>query len=148
MKTDYNILDVVPHGAQMSLLDNIEKYSDKSLVANVTIRKDSMFCETDGVPAWVGLEYMGQAVAAYAGVRARIANQPVKIGFLVSTRRYEPACSHFPAGTILSVSVNQVADNTIGLQVFTCRISGKNIEIQANLNVFLPENLEDFYGNS
>ena len=143
MKTDYNILDVVPHGVPMSLLDNIESYSDKKLVANVTIREDSMFCEPDGVPAWVGVEYMGQAVAAYAGVRARIANQPVKIGFLVSTRRYESLCSHFPIGTSLSVSVNQIADSTIGLQVFICRITGNNIKIQANLNVFLPENLED-----
>jgi predicted hotdog family 3-hydroxylacyl-ACP dehydratase len=143
VKTDYNILDVVPHGVPMSLLDNIESYSDKKLVANVTIREDSMFCEPDGVPAWVGVEYMGQAVAAYAGVRARIANQPVKIGFLVSTRRYESLCSHFPIGTSLSVSVNQITDSTIGLQVFICRITGNNIKIQANLNVFLPENLED-----
>lgn len=144
MKTDYNILDVVPHGAPMSLLDSIEKYSDKGLVANVTIREDSMFCESDGVPAWVGVEFMGQAVAAYAGVGARIADQPVKIGFLVSTRRYESACSHFPVGTSLTVSVHQITDSTIGLQVFTCRITGDNIEIQANLNVFLPENVEDF----
>ena len=47
-------------------------------------------------------------------------------------------------GISLSVSVNQITDNTTGLQVFACRITGKNIEIQANLNVFLPENLEDF----
>jgi len=143
VKTDYNILDVVPHGVPMSLLDNIGSYSDKELVANVTIREDSMFCEPDGVPAWVGVEYMGQAVAAYAGVRARIANQPVKIGFLVSTRRYESLCSHFPIGTSLSVSVNQITDSIIGLQVFICRITGNNIQIQANLNVFLSENLED-----
>ena len=144
MKPDYNIINVVPHGMPMSLLDDIEDYSDKGLVAKVTIRKDSMFCESDGVPAWVGVEYMGQAVAAYAGVKARITNRPVKIGFLVSTRRYESPCSHFPVGTSLSVSVDQITDSTTGLQVFTCRITGKNIEIQANLNVFLPENLEDF----
>ena len=144
MKPDYNILNVVPHSMPMSLLDDIEDYSDKGLVAKVTIREGSMFCESDGVPAWVGVEYMGQAVAAYAGVRARIANQPVKIGFLVSTRCYESPCSHFPVGISLSVSVDQITDSTTGLQVFACRITGENIEIQANLNVFLPENLEDF----
>jgi predicted hotdog family 3-hydroxylacyl-ACP dehydratase len=144
VKADYNILDVIPHDTPMSLLDSIEKYSEKGLVANVTIRKNSMFCEPDGVPAWVGMEYMGQAIAAYAGVRARITNQPVKIGFLVSTRRYESACSHFPIGTSLSVSVDQITDSAAGLHVFTCKITGRNIEIQANLNVFLPESLEEF----
>ena len=56
MKPDYNIINVVPHGMPMSLLDDIEDYSDTGLVAKVTIRKDSMFCESDGVPAWVGVE--------------------------------------------------------------------------------------------
>jgi predicted hotdog family 3-hydroxylacyl-ACP dehydratase len=144
VKPDYNILNVVPHGMPMSLLDDIEDYSDNGLVAKVTISEDSMFCESDGVPAWVGVEYMGQAIGAYAGVKARIANRPVKIGFLVSTRRYESPCSHFPVGTSLTISVDQITDSTIGLQVFACRITGKNIEIQANLNVLMPENLDDF----
>ncbi len=145
MGPEYNIIDVVPHGMPMSLLDTIEDYTDNGLVAMVTIRQDSMFCEPDGVPAWVGVEYMGQAVAAYAGVSARIINQPVKIGFLVSTRRYESPCSHFPVGISLRVSVNKITDNVLGLQVFDCRITGKDIEIQANLNVFMPENIEEFF---
>lgn len=145
MKSEYNIIDVIPHGQSMSLLDSIEGYSDKSLVAIVTIRDDSLFCDSKGVPAWVGVEYMGQAVAAYAGVGARKSNLPVKIGFLVSTRRYESPCSYFPVGMTLSVSVNQITENITGLQVFDCRIAGKDIEIQANLNVYMPENIQAFF---
>ena len=145
MKPEYNIIDVIPHGQPMSLLDSIEDYSENGLVAVVTITEDSLFCESDGVPAWVGVEYMGQAVAAYAGVSARRSNQPVKIGFLVSTRRYESPCSYFPVGTALAVSVNQITENMTGLQVFDCKITGKDIEIQANLNVFMPENIQEFF---
>lgn len=145
MKPEYNIIDVVPHGQPMSLLDSIEDYSDNGLVAIVTITEDSLFCESKGVPAWVGVEYMGQAVAAYAGVGARKSNQPVKIGFLVSTRRYESPCSYFAVGTVLSVSVSQITENVTGLQVFDCKIIGKDIAIQANLNVFMPENIEEFF---
>lgn len=145
MKPEYTIIDVIPHGQSMSLLDMIEDYSEQALIAVVTVREDSLFCESKGVPAWVGVEYMGQAVAAYAGVRARLAQQPVKIGFLVSTRRYESPCGYFPIGTMLTISVRQITENIMGLQVFDCKITGKNIEIQANLNVFMPENLATFF---
>ena len=145
MKHKYNIIDVIPHGMPMSLLDTIEDYFDNGLVAMVTVRQDSLFCEPDGVPAWVGVEYMGQAIAAYAGVSARIASQPVKIGFLVSTRRYVSPCAHFPVGTSLYIRVSQITDNITGLQVFDCKITGKDIEIQANLNVFMPENIDEFF---
>ncbi|MDH5552320.1 MAG: hypothetical protein OEX82_03230 [Nitrosomonas sp.] len=148
MKPEYSIIDVIPHGHPMSLLDSIEDYSDNGLVAMVTITEDSLFYESKGVPAWVGVEYMGQAVAAYAGVRARKTKQPVKIGFLVSTRRYESPCSYFSVGTILSVSVSQITDNITGLQVFDCKIMGEDIAIQANLNVFMPENIQVFFEES
>jgi predicted hotdog family 3-hydroxylacyl-ACP dehydratase len=144
MKPKYSVIDVVPHGAPMSLLDDIERYSDHGLVATVTIRKDSMFCEDRGVPAWVGVEYMGQAIAAFAGVGARLTYQPVKIGFLVSTRRYESPCSYFEVGLALKVSVEQITDSTTGLRVFDCRITARDMEIKANLNVYMPENIEEF----
>ena len=39
--------------------------------------------------AWVGLEYMAQAIGAYAGYTARLRGEPVRIGYLLGTRRYE-----------------------------------------------------------
>ncbi|MDA9090582.1 hotdog family protein [Porticoccaceae bacterium] len=144
MTTDYSVIDVIPHGAPMSLLDDITSYTDTGLEAEVTIKESSLFCEEYGVPAWIGVEYMGQAVAAWAGVQARSDGRPVKIGFLVSTRRYESPVSHFPLGSQLKINVEQLTDNITGLRVFTCTINLKDIEIQANLNVFMPDNLEEF----
>ena len=132
----------------MSLLDTIEDYSTDGLTASVTIREDNLFCEAEGVPAWLGIEYMGQAIAAFAGVCARENNEPVKIGFLVSARRFESPCSHFSIGTTLQVKVQQITDNINGLQVFDCKISARNILIQANLNVFMPENVAQFLKDS
>lgn len=144
MTPDYKIIDVVPHGAPMSLLDSIESYSANGLVASVTITQNSMFFEQNGVPAWVGIEYMGQAIAAWAGVQARLADKPVKIGFLVSSRRYECPEPFFAENERLLVSIQQITDNTTGLQVFECRITSRSYEIKANLNVFMPEDVEAF----
>ena len=144
MKEDFRILDVVPHQPPMSLLDAVESYSDNTLVSSLTIKEDSLFYEELGVPAWVGLEYMGQTIAAYAGVKARKEGKPVKIGFLVSCRRYESPESHFKLGTKLTISVEKVIDNPSGLNVFNCSVAWGDFIIRANLSVYLPDNVEEF----
>lgn len=138
------IHELIPHDVPMVLLDRVVAADDQGLTATVAIRPESLFAEAAGVPAWVGIEYMGQAIAAWAGVRARQRGEQVRIGFLVSTRRYEPGCSHFPAGLELTVHVAPVTDNDVGLQVFQCTLSGPGIKILANLNVYMPENVEAF----
>ena len=144
MKKNFRILDVVPHQSPMSLLDTVESYSDKTLVSSVTIKEDSLFYEELGVPTWVGLEYMGQSIAAFGGVEARNEGRPVKIGFLVSSRRYESPQSHFKLGSKLIVFVEKVINNPYGLSVFNCSITWSDFVIQANLNVFLPDKVEEF----
>ena len=144
MKKNFRILDVVPHQIPMSLLDTVESYSDKTLVSSVTIKEDSLFYEELGVPTWVGLEYMGQSIAAFGGVEARNEGRPVKIGFLVSSRRYESPLSHFKLGSKLTVFVEKVINNPSGLSVFNCSITWSDFIIQANLNVFLPDKVEEF----
>jgi predicted hotdog family 3-hydroxylacyl-ACP dehydratase len=134
----------IPHDGAMSLLDDIISQRPNGITAQVRITEDALFAEPDGVPSWVGIEYMGQAIAAYAGLKARTSGGAVKIGFLVSTRRYEPKCSHFPIGALLDVSVDAITDGNTGLQIFACQISGKDINVQSNLNVFMPEDVDQF----
>ena len=144
MKKNFKILDVVPHQTPMLLLDTLESYSDNTLVSRLTIKEDSLFYEELGVPTWVGLEYMGQSIAAFGGVEARNEGRPVKIGFLVSSRRYESPQSHFKLGSKLIVFVEKVINNPSGLSVFNCSITWSDFIIQANLNVFLPDKVEEF----
>ena len=58
--------------------------------STVCIGEDSMFFEPPhGVPGYVGLEYIAQTIAAHGGLRARAVGEPVRIGFLLGTRRYD-----------------------------------------------------------
>ncbi|MFA5631149.1 MAG: hypothetical protein WC997_06540 [Porticoccaceae bacterium] len=139
-----DIRNLVPHDSPMILLDAIDEVRANGLTASVIISAESAFAEARGVPAWVGLEYMGQAIAAYAGICARRDGEPVRIGFLVSTRRYEPGCAYFPPGARLAVSVEAVTESTSGLAVFRCSIHGPGIATTTNLNVYMPDNIEDF----
>jgi len=144
MKENYKIHNLVPHQSPMSLLDTLESYSENTLVSSLTVKEDSLFYEELGIPSWVGLEYMGQTIAAYGGVKARNEGKPVKIGFLVSCRRYESPLSHFKLGSKLTVSVKEVLTNPSGLSVFDCSITWSEYLIRANINVFLPEKVEEF----
>lgn len=147
-KTQYRFEDVVAHASPMALLDTIEHWDSDTLQANVTIQTDSPFADEQGVPTWVGIEYMAQTIAAYAGVQAREQDQSVKIGFLVGSRRYNCNSSYFPIGCTLSVQIQQEIRGDNGLSVFSCNIHGKHhsndIEASASLNVFQPNDPERF----
>lgn len=139
-----NIADIrllLPHSGPMVLLDRVTAADDENLYAEVRIRSDSLFCVDGGVGAWVGLEYMAQAIGAYAGYHARLRGEPTKLGYLLGTRRYECARPIFAVGTLLRIHVRRVLQNENGLASFACRIDDENGQAAvANLTVFQPAN--------
>ena len=148
MQLPVKIDSFIPHDGDMSLLDEVVSHTGIETVAVVSIDDGSLFFEEQGVPSWLGIEYMGQVIAAHAGLLARAKQEPVKIGFLVSTRRYEPGLSHFPPGVTLRVSAKAVTEGELGLQVFECSILGPGVDCRANLNVFMPEDADKFMRES
>lgn len=141
----YSFESVVPHTGTMVLLDQIEHWDDAELQASVTIRADAPFVDANGMPAWVGIELMAQTIAAFGGCCARRASQPVKIGFLVGSRRYIASQAYFPIGAQLQVNVKEIISGEQGLSVFECTLQGPgDISASANINVFQPEDPEQF----
>lgn len=149
IKPPYDILELVPHSGTMSLLDDTLTSDENALTAQVSIGPDSLFATEQGVPAWVGIEYMAQAIAAFAGVQAKQAGEDIRIGFLVGSRKYTCSAPYFPVGTTLIVKVTQELKAENGLGVFICQIasatdSANMITAEANLNVFQPDDAEEF----
>ena len=137
---DFNTIDVaelIPHSGKMVLLDRIIDCDDNSLSAECVVRDDGLLGNDKTVPAWAGIEYMAQAIAAYAGMMAKRAGKPVKPGFLLGTRRYNSNVAEFKAGSTLKVRVEKIIqDNALG--AFECKIQGDGVEVSANLNVYQP----------
>lgn len=142
--TTYAVSDLVPHSGKMSLLTRIVAYDADSLTAEVDIHTESLFITEQGVPAYIGIEYMAQAVAAYAGRKQKAAGGEPKLGFLLGTRRYSTNVEWFPKGRTLTVHVlsDMIADN--GLHVFQATIEAGDISASANLNVFQPDDPNQF----
>lgn len=149
MDIDFHIDDVVPHSGVMSLLDRVADYTEDWLLAEVAIGPHTLFADEAGVPAWVGIEYMAQAIAAFAGIQRRQQGLEAAVGFLVGTRKYSSSHSYFPAGTTLKVEVEREFQADNGLGVFACSIKGltaegEDIDVAAALNVFQPEDVQAF----
>jgi predicted hotdog family 3-hydroxylacyl-ACP dehydratase len=144
-----DIRSLVPHAGPMVLLDRVISADEDSLLAEVRIRSDSLFCNTDGVGAWVGIEYMAQAIGAWVGYTAQLHGEPVKLGFLLGTRRYECSCPIFVLGSLLRVHVLRVFQDENGLGSFECYIDNEAGRVAtATVNVFQPPNVNDFLDGS
>jgi predicted hotdog family 3-hydroxylacyl-ACP dehydratase len=123
----------------MVLLDRVISADEESLCAEVSIRSDSLFCTAEGVGGWVGLEYMAQAVAAYAGYVAHLRGEAVKIGFLLGTRRFECDRPFFSVGARLQVHIKRILQSENGMGSFECRIDDGAAQLaSATLTVYQP----------
>ncbi|WP_308495376.1 hotdog family protein [Duganella aceris] len=147
MMTMPDIRALVPHSGQMVLLDRAVSADADNLCAEVRIHAGSMLAGEEGVGAWVGIEYMAQAIAAHAGWLALERGQEVKVGFLLGSRKYDAKVSHFAPGNVLRVHVHRVLQAENGLGAFECRIDivgGLAHAATATVTVFQPDNVNQF----
>jgi predicted hotdog family 3-hydroxylacyl-ACP dehydratase len=129
----------MPHAGRMRLLDRVLMADAESLSAELEIRAADLFERDGGVGAWVGIEYMGQAIAAWSGHQGQARGEPPKIGFLLGVRRYDCARAQFRVGDRLRVDVQRKFQAENGLGQFECCISiGAERVASATLTVYQP----------
>ncbi|NVD71145.1 hotdog family protein [Duganella sp. BJB1802] len=142
-----DVRELVPHSGRMVLLDRVLSADDDNLCAEVRIHAGSMLAGEEGVGAWVGIEYMAQAIAAHAGWLALQRGEAVKVGFLLGSRKYASSVPLFATGSVLLVHVQRVLQGENGLGAFDCRIDvagGASAVATATVTVFQPDNVNQF----
>lgn len=143
----YQLTQVLPHRAPMVLIDSLKCYSSEHAECEVTIAPSSMFfdCETDSVPAYVGIEYMAQSIAAFAGANDIDNGHEVGVGFLLGSRRYNAFTNGFRIGAKLTINVKRLYQEDSGLSVFDCNIvEQEEILAEAKVNVFQPDDAKQY----
>jgi predicted hotdog family 3-hydroxylacyl-ACP dehydratase len=124
----------------MILLDHVVAWDESALTASVTIRSDTRFRGADGsVPAHVAIEWMAQACGAFAGLEARTQGLPVRLGFLLGTRRFRASRPGFAEGERFLVLAKQIFREG-GMGKFDCVVRAADGEdvAHAQLTVFQP----------
>ncbi len=142
----YPIAELLPHGADMVLLDRLLAYDENSATGEVTIRPESRFSDGErGVPAWVGIEYMAQTLCAYIGVVRRQAGKNIQIELLLGTRSYDCTRSWFAPGTTLRIHAELLMRSPDGVCAFACRITdGAESVAQSEIKAYAPDDIEDY----
>jgi predicted hotdog family 3-hydroxylacyl-ACP dehydratase len=125
MQADPKILELIPHRPPMLLIQGIRELTIERSQSLLTISDTSSFYTPGiGVPAWVGLEYMGQTAALIAGYQQQIGHCEPHLGFLLGCRDYSAKVSHFHAGQSLCVTAEQSTVVGESLATFKCTIAG------------------------
>jgi predicted hotdog family 3-hydroxylacyl-ACP dehydratase len=132
------ITELVPHGSRMTVIDKLESHDAQRSIAIADVRADSVFFDETGVPAWAGIEYMAQTVAAHAGADARQQGARPAVGFLLGTRSYRSDVAEFPLGSRLTITVQPLWSEG-GLAAFDCSIGLGGVEVAAAvINAYVP----------
>ena len=129
--------ELLPHGPAMTVIDRLVEYDPKRSVGTVTIERTSPFFVGTGVPAWIGIEYMAQTIAAHAGYEARQRGEPPAIGFLLGTRAYRNELAEFPLRSTLTITVEPLVADA-GFGAFQCTIATDRIVATAVVNTYQP----------
>lgn len=129
----------LPHRAPMLLLDELVEVRENGCIAKVTIRADMPFMEQDGLPSWVGIEIMAQTIAMYGGIQERLKDQKPKLGFLLGSKKFEMAQSHFAIGQELLVEIKLQFLNRHQIGIFDCSINTSDGQSTATILVSQPD---------
>ncbi len=130
--------ELLPHGPEMTVIDRLVEYDPQRSIATVLVTETSPFFVRSGVPAWVGIEYMAQTIAAHAGFEARLRGERPAIGFLLGTRAYASEVGEFALGSTLTITVEPVVKEA-RLAAFQCSIATDRVVAKAVVNTYQPE---------
>jgi predicted hotdog family 3-hydroxylacyl-ACP dehydratase len=118
------VSEILPHHGRAALLDRVESHDAEETCCAVEIDGSAWLHRAEGtVPAWVGMEYMAQCIAAHEGCIAYREGRTLEPGFLVRARRVR---FHHPAyrpGEVLRVRARRLRGRPkLRAMAFACEI--------------------------
>lgn len=117
------VAELVPHQGQALLVDTIlAATADSICVAADITAAHPYFVHGHGVPAWVGIEMMAQAIAALAGIQAHRNCGTRGSGMLLGTRRYHAYTAYFAEHARLEISARREYSDVSGIAACACTI--------------------------
>lgn len=140
------IEELLPQQGIMRLLDCVHAWEPDSIVASATCDPSAWYADdVGGMPSWLGIELMAQAIAAHVNLLSRQQGNSIRRGVLIGTRGYCADPTRLSRDTRLTVRANVVFRDDSGLGAYDCSIeSGTDTIAQATIKVFEPDDFEQF----
>lgn len=136
------IAPLVPHSDNMILLDRITAFGEDFLTAETNIRPDNPLIKHGKLATYAGIEIMAQGVAVWAGCIATQAGEPIRLGYLLGTRKLHLHRQEIPIGSQLQIQIKMSIQDATGFGVFDCQLidlADNQVILEGALNVFSPK---------
>lgn len=140
------VTELLPHRASLLLIERVLACDSSSATVQAIPDAGAWYATEDGqMPAWIGIELMAQAVAAYAGLSGLAQGRPPRRGVLLGSRRYQSELPAWPAGAPLQIKASEIYRDESGMGSFECeiRLRGQCVA-SATLSVFEPNDFDQF----
>lgn len=150
----YNISDLIPQRPPMQFITDIESFdlSTNTLIARIDVcDKDLLYdANIGGIPSWISLEYMAQAIACFIGISDLNESPTSKpaVGFILGSRKLSVNIQTYLVNQSYFVHVSSsFCDKNIAN--FECQIYNQENNLVASgvLNVFRPDDIQQFMDN-
>lgn len=132
----------IPQSSEMALLDRITDFGEDFLVAEASIGQQHILLQNGKLATYSGVEIMAQGIAAWAGIMAKQRNEPIRLGYLLGTRKLYIHQPDIAVGTVLEIRVKMSIQDATGFGVFDCQLIDKQSQkvlLEGALNVFSPK---------
>jgi predicted hotdog family 3-hydroxylacyl-ACP dehydratase len=142
---------LLPHKHPMIFIDGVSEYDldKRTVIAYFTVTAESHFYDPvyGGVPSWVGIEYMAQSIGTLAGIIAAENGEKPSVAFLLGTKSYEANTDFFKFGKRYNVCISENFTNS-EMGSYNCLIYDNDfLCASANMNAYLPENIDKVLNN-
>jgi predicted hotdog family 3-hydroxylacyl-ACP dehydratase len=150
LSTTTSIETILPHRGTMLLLDSVSAFNDETLTAHAMVRSDAWYADAaGGMPAWIGVELMAQAIAAHVALLAMRDGGKARPGVLLGSRSYQAQKTSFPADAQLTIEVKELLRSEGGHGAYECSIVHDAERCaQAIVKVFQPTDFKLFIEGS
>ena len=133
-----NIIDYIPQRPPMVMVGEIVEVQEEEILTQFFISEDNLLVENGFLSESGIIENIAQTAAAFSGVKAKMNNENVKVGFIGSVRNLQIDSLPKVDSTI------QTSVKLVGKVMNVDMIEGKitqdgNIVAQCEMRIFLEE---------
>lgn len=144
--TQIPIEELLLQRREMLLLERVLDFSPTHVEVGTTVpQHHPLVHEAQGMPAWVGVELMAQAVSVFSALELRARGQPPRIGLLLGARNFEALVPYFASGANLNVRATLALRDATSLGIFDCIIQSQGALLaRAHVKGCMPEDIAEF----
>jgi predicted hotdog family 3-hydroxylacyl-ACP dehydratase len=134
---------------EMLLLEQVREFSATHVEVSATVpQHHPLVDQARGMPAWVGVELMAQAVSVFSALELRACGLAPRVGLLLGARSFEARVPYFAVGALLNVRATLALRAEAGLGVFDCTIESQGALLAcAQVKGYMPDDITEVLGS-